>query len=149
MAGSQRGDRNPRWAGGVVESEGYRFIALNGHPHTNARGYVREHILVAERALKKYLPHGAVVHHANGTRNDNRPDNLVICENESFHRLLHQRQRAYEATGNPEGVKCQRCKRWGLVGHGDMVAYKDSPYHLSCAAAYSKARRRAKKEEGL
>jgi hypothetical protein len=75
----------------------------NGSGHIGANGYVEvhvngrrtyEHIVVAERALGKPLPKGAVVHHINEVRTDNRPENLVICPNESYHRLLHRRMRA-------------------------------------------------------
>lgn len=52
-----------------------------------------EHILVAERALGKKLPKGAVVHHINLDTHDNRGSNLVICPNEAYHRLLHRRMR--------------------------------------------------------
>lgn len=52
-----------------------------------------EHIVVAERALGKPLPNGAVVHHVNLDTHDNRPCNLVICPDEAYHRLLHKRMR--------------------------------------------------------
>ena len=73
---------------GCVEPSGYiQYRAANG------RKGKREHVLVAERALGKPLPKGAVVHHVNGIKSDNRPQNLVICPNEDYHRLLHKRQR--------------------------------------------------------
>jgi len=151
MSGKAIGSRNKRWNGGITEVNGYRFIAAKYHPRRNARGYVREHILVAERALGRELPLTAVVHHANGKRNDNRPENLVICENELFHRLLHQRHRAYLATGTASSRLCLRCKQWGIIGSDGMVAYKNDAYHLACAAAYSRDRRKLKSQtvEGL
>lgn len=74
----------------------------NGSGNISANGYVDlhidgrrvyEHVLVAERALGKTLPRGAKVHHVNGIRSDNRPENLVICPNEAYHKLLHKRMR--------------------------------------------------------
>ena len=75
----------------------------NGTGNINAAGYVDvridggrtyEHIAVAEKALGRRLPKGAVVHHVNENRSDNTPTNLVICPNEAYHRLLHRRMKA-------------------------------------------------------
>ncbi len=75
----------------------------NGTGNINAAGYVDlhvdgrrvyEHVLVAERALGRLLPKGARVHHVNENKSDNRPENLVICPDEAYHRLLHVRMKA-------------------------------------------------------
>lgn len=71
-----------------------------------------EHVVVAERVLGKPLPKGAVVHHVNRNRADNRPENLVICPSHAYHRLLHQRMSAQEACGNPNWRMCGACKTW-------------------------------------
>jgi hypothetical protein len=49
------------------------------HPRarSNAR-YVFEHILVMEETLGRYLIPGESVHHRNGVRDDNRPENLEL-----------------------------------------------------------------------
>jgi len=39
---------------------------------------VFEHILVAEELLRRYLVEGETVHHINGIRDDNRPENLEL-----------------------------------------------------------------------
>lgn len=51
----------------------------------------RIHRLRAEAALGKPLPHGAQVHHADGSLDANAP--LVICQDAAYHKLLHQRMR--------------------------------------------------------
>jgi hypothetical protein len=73
---------------------GYVFYVNPFHPNASKDGRVAEHTIVASKALGKGLPKGAVVHHINGNVQDNRPENLVICENQSYHRLLHCRMNA-------------------------------------------------------
>lgn len=53
-----------------------------------ASKYVPEHILVMERTLDRKLEPGEVVHHVNGEKLDNRPENLLVCTR-SEHRAFH------------------------------------------------------------
>lgn len=46
---------------------------------------------IALKALGKPLPFNACIHHVNGKHWDNRNCNLVICENNAYHMLLHSR----------------------------------------------------------
>jgi len=57
----------------------------------------------AERALGKSLPVNAVVHHADGTKSDMAP--LVICQDSTYHALLHVRMRVKAAGGDPDRDK--------------------------------------------
>ncbi|KKL98075.1 hypothetical protein LCGC14_1828020 [marine sediment metagenome] len=72
------GINNPSYKNGRTQNgkDGYVFILKPKHPRA-IQGYVREHLLVWEEANGKPLPEGWVIHHLNGIKHDNRPENLV------------------------------------------------------------------------
>ena len=73
----RRGVKNPRWNGGRTKNkQGYILVLYPGHPKADHKGYVREHVLVWEKANGMLVPDGWHVHHKNGVKDDNRPENL-------------------------------------------------------------------------
>lgn len=73
-----KGDKSPSWKGGKTKStQGYNLIRQLEHPRAGKSGYVAEHILIWEEVHNKVLPEGWVIHHLNGIKDDNRPENLV------------------------------------------------------------------------
>jgi len=131
----QRSARHPSWLGGRHRTSlGYVLIYQPGHPRANGQGYVMEHLLIAEGVLGYAVPVKAVVHHVNKVKDDNRNENLVVCEDEAYHRLLHVRAAAYEACGNPNARRCYICKQWDDLVH--LVTRKKSVHHRQCVTQY-------------
>jgi len=75
--------------GKLVNDRGYVLILRPEHPRRVAGQYVYEHTLVAEGVLGRYLGPGEVVHHINGCRGDNRPENLAVMTSSEHTRLHH------------------------------------------------------------
>ena len=143
----RRGPDNPHWKGGrEVNDQGYVLVHAPGHPRAH-RNKVREHILIAEEALGKPLPPEAVVHHPNEDPTDNRHENLVICQDQGYHKLLHQRIRAFRASGNPNWMKCHYCQTYDDPKNMVVHPRRRAARHRACHAKAELARFHSKKGE--
>lgn len=94
------GENNPNWRGGKILNGGYPQTLVGSLNGGGTKGYKFDHRIIADLALGHPLPASAVMHHVNGIKTDNRNSNLVICENQSYHRLLHRRARERKAVDN-------------------------------------------------
>lgn len=103
------GEKNRQFKGRRKLGE-YMVVYQPRHPKAFRDGEVLEHILVAEKALGHYLPPKAVVHHINEIKNDNHPQNLVVCQNDAYHRCLHLRINRKRELGSPNLKRCSLCK---------------------------------------
>lgn len=75
-ASSRRAENAPNWKGGQTENDGYIFIMMPEHPRADPYGYVKRARLVLEQKLGRPLLPRMEIHHINGIRNDDRPENL-------------------------------------------------------------------------
>lgn len=86
LAPKARPERNHFWQGGyAVDEDGYILEHRPDHPHATNGGYVRQHRLVMERQLGRYLEPGEVVDHKNRDTSDNDPGNLDLYPSNAEH----------------------------------------------------------------
>ena len=83
--GAKMGSGNHMWKGGVyLDSKGYVLVL-------DRTGDLKHlHRIIVKQVLGRKLKRNEMVHHINGIKNDNRNDNLLICDN-SYHRYLHEK----------------------------------------------------------
>lgn len=106
------------------------------------------HIVVAELCLRKKLPAGAIVHHVDGNPQNNWPVNLVICPDQAYHKLIHQRADALAACGHADWLKCKFCGKYDAPGNLRIYAVtrrgRKTPdrniHHQRCNADHLNAR---------
>jgi hypothetical protein len=66
----------------------YGYIRVKVVP---GKGHWRlQHLLVMESLIGRPLAAGEMVHHINGARDDNRPENLHLCSSRSEHNAIER-----------------------------------------------------------
>lgn len=141
--GRRLAEKSEWWRGGTKNEGKYISIYTPDHPHANGK-YVLEHRLVVERILGHYLPVGSVVHHIDGNGKNNAPSNLVVCEDEKYHQLLHRRQEALNNCGNADYLRCRYCKQYD--DPKNLLIYKNGVNHRQCRIEQGRRYREEKKQ---
>jgi len=96
MTGWMKGKKLPRgkdhwlWKGGhCYNTEGYILIHKPNHPFVQSNNYVKEHRLIVEKQIGRYLKPEEVTHHL-GAKDDNRPQMLMAFVNQSTHQCFER-----------------------------------------------------------
>lgn len=138
---SPKREKSHLWNGGRHIFEGRVLVLAVDNPRANKRGYVFEHILVAEMRIGRRLLPQEVVHHINGISHDNRPENLLVCKDQAHHMRVHAEDRIRRMGGDPALHKiCGQCGNikareefYPAQERGDFLRYNCK----SCQSVYA------------
>lgn len=78
LANLPKGSDHQWWKGGIKIVHGYVLLHRPNHPNSNNHHYVAKHVLVMSQIIGRPLLKGETVHHKNGVRHDNLPENLEL-----------------------------------------------------------------------
>lgn len=99
------GPEGARWNGGRrLNEKGYIEIWTHPSERKKKRIYTLEHRLVMEKILGRDLMPYENVHHKNGIKDDNRPENLQLW-------IKHSRQ----GVNSEDVIECNHCQGKGYI----------------------------------
>jgi hypothetical protein len=105
----------------------YKSISMKGHPRADKNGMVLKHIVVAEKKIGRQISCEEVVHHIDGNKRNNNPDNLMVFASKEDHALFHHGGIAYKKCDvwickrlNTK-VICKNCEKVFLLPAGRKI----------------------------
>ena len=141
VKGETAREKNSKWKGGIkIHGYGYRLVASPDHPFKDKQGYVREHRLVMEKHLGRYLRLDELVHHKNHIKTDNRIENLELTTRSEHKKLDHPEigKSTRFAKGDPRSnyrngkeIPCIICGKMFYVPKG-LLSYRKTCGNIEC-----------------
>ena len=80
-----------------INDKGYVMIGCREHPSARG-GRVREHRLVVEKAIGRYLDKSEIVHHIDGDRQNNELSNLMITNHQNHSSCTSKHRERYKVS---------------------------------------------------
>jgi hypothetical protein len=96
--------------------KGHRTVYYNGIQMPEYRYRI-------EKLIGKSLPIGSEIHH-------HTPEQLVVCQDRGYHKLLHLRTKALKASGHAKWRKCRFCQIWDSPKN--LHISRKNVYHTDC-----------------
>ena len=121
---------------GGLTGHGYRYASVGGRKKL-------EHRLVIEGQVGRTLLSDEVVHHIDGNKLNNAPENLSLLSGQGEHNVIEGRIKAFRESGDEQKKPCRFCHRYDDLSN--LKRNGTSHYHKPCAAAYARRWRLSKK----
>ena len=100
------GKDNYMWKGGrTISSHGYILVRVGKKHHlADVRGYAYEHRIVAEKLLGRWLKFNELIHHKDGNRQNNNPNNIEIVDSNGKHYVFHRKNQNLRSPGEVNSI---------------------------------------------
>jgi HNH endonuclease len=102
---------NKARAKGSLDKHGYLIVSMG----SRQAGQRPEHRVVMEKMIGRSLLKGETVHHKNGNRRDNRPENLELWSSRHG-----GGQRVEDRIRDAKEFLAEHNRQWDTFGHGDV-----------------------------
>jgi hypothetical protein len=121
----------------IISKGDYNYALVPEHPNATKNGYVLHHRVIAENSLGRLLRSDEIVHHINGNKKDNTPNNLeVMLATE------HNRKHGFGQGRRMAELRCPWCSIVFIRAYNATFMQKSSMYTCCSNSCRGKLSRR-------